>query len=80
MSSITLPLSTQEYVSRRLLNPGSLAIAVSIGIHGLLLGIALPSLSTWSQENQPAAKKPVNVIELTQAEQSRLPKIGRAHV
>ena len=78
MSSASLSLSTQEYLSRRLLNPGSLAIAASIGLHGLLLGIALPSFSTWSQENQPAVKTPVNVIELTEAEQSRLPNLSPA--
>ena len=76
MSAATLPLSTQEYVAHRLLNPGSLAIAASIGIHGLFLGVALPSFNDWSKEEQPAVKAPVNVIELTEAERSRLPNLA----
>jgi hypothetical protein len=68
-----LPLSTQEYLAQRLLNPGNLAIAASIGIHGLILGLALPSFSSWSKENQPPVTSPVNVVELTEAERARLP-------
>lgn len=70
-----LPLSTQEYLVQRLLNPSNLAIAASIGIHGLILGLALPSFSSWSQDSQTSVSSPVNVVELTAAEQARLPDL-----
>ncbi len=56
----------------KLLQPTSIAIFASIGIHALMLGVALPSLLMFSSEQQMTART-VRILELTPAEQNRLP-------
>ena len=56
----------------KLLQPTSIAIFASTGIHALMLGVALPSLPMFSSEQQMTART-VRILELTPAEQNRLP-------
>ncbi len=51
--------------------PAAIAIIASVGLHGLL-GISLPIWSGSSKEADP--KKVVKLVDLTPAEQSRLPQ------
>ena len=56
----------------KLLQPTSIAIFASTGIHALILGVALPSPPMFSPEQQITARN-VRILELTPAEQNRLP-------
>ncbi len=56
----------------KLLQPTSIAIFASTGIHALMLGVALPSLPMFSSEQQMTART-VRILKLTPAEQNRLP-------
>ncbi|MFM7191424.1 MAG: hypothetical protein ACKOX2_11490, partial [Microcystaceae cyanobacterium] len=51
--------------------PTNTAILASVGLHAFFLGLALPFLQAGDAEQ--AKKNQVGVIELSQAEQSRLP-------
>ena len=75
MSTEFSSLASQEYLSKKWINPSSLAIAASIGLHGIILGLVWPNLSSWSQDESTAVEAPVDVIELTAAEQARLPDL-----
>ncbi len=48
----------------------------SVGIHSLVLGFALPNYQSWSTETPSTAPRDVSVIELTEAEQARLPDLS----
>jgi len=52
--------------------PTNTAILASVGLHAFFLGLALPFLQAGDAEQ--AKKNQVGVIELSQAEQSRLPE------
>ena len=75
MSTEFSSLASQEYFNKKWINPSSLAIAASIGLHGVVLGLVWPNLSSWSQDESTAVEAPVDVIELTAAEQARLPDL-----
>lgn len=62
------PLKLQPSATQ-ILTPGNVAIFASVGIHAVVLGMFLPNLSGEQNPNQ----QNVGVIELTDAEQSRLP-------
>ena len=75
MSTEFSSLASQEYFNKKWINPSSLAIAASIGLHGVVLGLVWPNLSSWSQDESTAVEAPVDVIELNAAEQARLPDL-----
>ncbi len=56
-----------------LLNPGAIAVVVSIGIHGLL-ALSLPTLSADSKQEEQNIRSTVKVVALTPTEQSRIPQ------
>jgi len=60
--------------SNPIFTPVNIAILASLGLHGFVLGLALPHF-TWPQPTEASFgdRAPVGVIELTPAEQSRLP-------
>ncbi len=57
----------------RVFNSDSLAIVASVGIHALLLGLFLPSLTNQTSSEKSPDQRDVEVIELTAAEMARLP-------
>jgi TonB family protein len=65
----------KEYQDRNV--AGMVALGVSVGIHAGVLLVALPSLSSLAPEQQPN-KNPISVIQLTRAEQSRLPNLEQS--
>lgn len=56
-------------------NSNTVAIAASIGIHALVLGLAFPYLSATSSKGS-SDQTDVRLVELTPAEQSRLPNLS----
>lgn len=62
-------------ISPKVFNASSISVLVSIGIHALVLGVALPSLSMFSQKDQTRQRN-VGLIELTPMEQTRLPDLS----
>jgi TonB family protein len=58
----------------RFFNSTTLAIIGSFGLHALVLGVALPNWSTNSKPDTNGVSD-VRVIELTEAERSRLPNL-----
>ena len=75
MSTEFSSLASQEYFNKKWISPSSLAIAASVGLHGVVLGLVWPNLSSWSQDESTAVEAPVDVIELNAAEQARLPDL-----
>jgi len=72
--SMDFPLKIDSAPSlTQVFTPVNVAILTSVGLHAFILGLALPSLQ-WSQPDQAPKKGQVNVIQLTDAEQSRLPE------
>jgi hypothetical protein len=62
----------------KLFNTSNLSTVASVGIHALILGVALPGLPIFSQkENSNERLEDVGLIELTPAEQSRLPNLSQ---
>jgi TonB family protein len=62
----------------KLFNTSNLSTVASVGIHAILLGVALPGLPIFSQkENTSERLEDVGLIELTPAEQSRLPNLSQ---
>ena len=69
-----MPPSRQENLGtilNMIKQPTTIALVASLGVHGLFLA-GLPFLSSV-QSKQPQAPEPVRLVELTPAEQSRLP-------
>jgi len=66
------PLKLQPSYNQ-ILTPTNIAIFSSVGLHAVILGFMLPNLSEWSKSNQKGDHQNVGVIELNEAEQSRLP-------
>jgi outer membrane biosynthesis protein TonB len=59
-------------------NTSNLSTVASVGIHALILGVALPGLPIFSQkENSTDRLNDVGLIELSPAEQSRLPNLSQ---
>ncbi|ACK64959.1 TonB family protein [Rippkaea orientalis PCC 8801] len=65
--------SSLELMPIRVFNSNSVSAIASVGIHGLVLGLAIPSLTQFSTPQNPANQRNVEVIELTDAELARLP-------
>jgi len=61
-------------VPEKLTQPTSIAVMASVGIHALL-GVTLPYWSVSSEE-KPQLPRTVQLVELTPAEQSRLPQLS----
>ncbi|MEC4990193.1 MAG: TonB family protein [Oscillatoria sp. PMC 1068.18] len=59
----------------KLTQPATLAAFASVGIHGLL-GVSLPNLPLFSATTDQAALRDVKLVELSEAEQSRLPDLS----
>ncbi|HAC63391.1 MAG TPA: energy transducer TonB, partial [Cyanothece sp. UBA12306] len=57
----------------RLFNSNSLAVVTSVGIHALVLGLAIPSFTNLAPQKNPTPQRNVEIIELTAAELARLP-------
>ena len=66
------PLKLQPSYNQ-ILTPTNIAIFSSVGLHAVILGFMLPNLSEWSKSSQKGDQQNVGVIELNEAEQSRLP-------
>jgi hypothetical protein len=66
------PLKLQPSYNQ-ILTPTNIAIFSSVGLHAVILGFMLPNLSEWSKSSQKGNQQNVGVIELNEAEQSRLP-------
>ena len=74
--AMDLPLRLSDAPSLgQVFTPVNVAILSSLGIHGFILGLALPHWQ-WqdSTGDNLGDRNPVGVIELTPAEQSRLPE------
>ncbi|MCA1991137.1 MAG: TonB family protein [Coleofasciculus sp. S288] len=61
-------------LSQKLTQPTGIAVMASAGIHALV-GVALPYLPNSSQEN-PNSPQPVQLVELTPTELSRVPDLA----
>jgi hypothetical protein len=66
------PLKLQPSYNQ-ILTPTNIAIFSSVGLHAVILGFMLPNLAEWSKAGQKGDHQNVGVIELNEAEQSRLP-------
>ena len=66
------PLKLQPSYSQ-ILTPTNIGIFSSVGLHAVVLGFMLPNLAEWSKSSQKENQQNVGVIELNEAEQSRLP-------
>ena len=66
------PLKLQPSYNQ-ILTPTNIAIFSSVGLHAVILGFMLPNFSEWSKSSQKGNQQNVGVIELNEAEQSRLP-------
>ncbi len=66
------PLKLQPSYNQ-ILTPTNIAIFSSVGLHAVILGFMLPNLAEWSKSSQKGDQQNVGVIELNEAEQSRLP-------
>ncbi len=62
----------------RVFNPSSLAVFTSIGVHALVLGIALPSFFKLSSAESATERRTIGVVELNPAEQTRLPDLSQS--
>jgi len=74
--AMDLPLRLSNAPSLgQVFTPVNVAILSSLGIHGFILGLALPNWQ-WQESagDNLTDRNPVGVIELTPAEQSRLPE------
>ncbi|WLT38594.1 hypothetical protein NON20_01795 [Synechocystis sp. B12] len=74
--AMDLPLRLSNAPSfGQVFTPVNVAILSSLGIHGFILGLALPHWQ-WQEStgDNLTDRNPVGVIELTPAEQSRLPE------
>lgn len=74
--AMDLPLRLSDAPSLgQVFTPVNVAILSSLGIHGFILGLALPHWQ-WQEStgDNLTDRNPVGVIELTPAEQSRLPE------
>ncbi|MEB3189571.1 MAG: hypothetical protein VKL42_04420, partial [Snowella sp.] len=74
-SNMDFPLKLDNTPSiNQVFTPVNIAILASLGLHAFVLGLALPNL-TWPEPTEEGFedRAPVGVIELTPAEQSRLP-------
>ena len=60
---------------QQLAQPTGIAIAASLGLHALL-GLSLPSLSKASKQAEQNPRGNVKVMELTPAEESRVPSLA----
>jgi TonB family protein len=65
-----------ETTSTKIFNANSFSVFASVGIHALVLGIALPGLSIFGSKEKSASDQNVGLIELSAAEQSRLPSLS----
>ncbi|MEB3310651.1 MAG: hypothetical protein VKJ02_10495, partial [Snowella sp.] len=72
---MNFPLKLQPSTAQ-LLTPGNVAIFASVGLHAVVLGMFLPNLN--EEPNANTSRQNVGVIELTEAEQSRLPDTNPA--
>jgi hypothetical protein len=70
--------SVLQPVPIKVFNPSSVAVFASVGVHAFILGMVLPSLSSFSATEKASAPRNVAVIELTPAEQSRLPALSNS--
>jgi hypothetical protein len=66
------PLKLQPSYNQ-ILTPTNIAIFSSVGLHAVILGFMLPNLAEWSKSSQKGDQQNIGVIELNEAEQSRLP-------
>jgi hypothetical protein len=66
------PLKLQPSYNQ-ILTPTNIGIFSSVGLHAVVLGFMLPNLAEWSKSSQKGDQQNVGVIELNEAEQSRLP-------
>ncbi|MCT0253078.1 hypothetical protein [Synechocystis sp. PCC 6714] len=74
--AMDLPLRLSDSPSLgQVFTPVNVAILASLGLHGFILGLALPHWQ-WQESTGESLedRNPVGVIELTPAEQSRLPE------
>ena len=62
----------------KLLQPNSIAVFASISIHAFLLGVALPRVAIFSQQEKQTTKPSVTLTELSPTEQTRLPEFFRS--
>ena len=67
-------ISNSNNLRSKLFKPNSIPIFASIAIHAFVLGIALPSTAIFSKKETPTKPQEVQLIELTPAEQARLPQ------
>lgn len=71
--------SLPSLLSHNLRQPTWLALLASVWIHGLLV-VLLPWLPLSARGDEPEIPRPVELIELSPAEQSRLPDFGDAQI
>ncbi len=74
LNTKTFPNLIKSFPQKLFLQPTSIAVMASLGIHGLL-GVSLPYLPIASQE-KPKPLQNVKLVQLTPTEQSRLPQLS----
>ncbi|MEC4817534.1 MAG: hypothetical protein SAK29_30325 [Scytonema sp. PMC 1069.18] len=77
MSYVSLLKNVPEFLSQ----PTGIAIIASLGIHGAIAFLMpLMPIDSKTKKEDAASKKTVGVVELNQAEQSRLPQSGTSQL
>lgn len=64
---------TNSSFTKILTQPTGIAVIASIGVH-VVLGVALPSLSSFPKTEARSLTRPVELVKLTPIEQSRIPQ------
>ncbi len=76
MTSSASPSFTPFKSPFSVFSPTTLFIAASVGIHALVLGLVLPNVKTPAPSTSNENRQNVSLIELNEAEQSRLPDLS----